>query len=236
MDENVLAPTQEPRTIQSSWRSGGEIQSMLTRVAVQARPGGFTLLEVLLALTIAALLAVTGYRGLSLLLDSDQRLAAQSRQWRSVDQFFARLESDLRKAVPRGVRGSGGDEPALLLAAAGADSGAYATTLRFSRAGGESGAAGVAAGQRIEYRMHGNSIEMVYWPYLDNPPGSEPVHYSLLDGVASFRVRGYTLRGEWADTWPLAAGADVNVLPRALRAELQLESGESLERWFTLQP
>ena len=217
-------------------RPDAALRAMRTSHAPHASPAGFTLLEVLLALTIAALLAITGYRGLSLLLDSDQRLAAQSRQWRSLDQFFARLESDLRKAVPRGVRGPGGDEPALLLTAGNAVSGAYATMLRFSRAGGESGAAGVGAGQRIEYRLHGNNIELAYWPYLDNPPGSEPVSYSLLDGVASFRVRSYAPRGQWVDSWPLAATADVNVLPRALRVELQLASGETLERWFTLQP
>jgi general secretion pathway protein J len=231
-DQHFIAAKREASAIPSFRRP----DAALPHRAGQADSGGFTLLEVLLALTIAALLAITGYRGLSLLLDSDQRLAEQSRQWRSLDQFFARIESDLRKAVPRGVRGPAGDEPALLLTAGNADSGAYATLLRFSRAGGESGGAGVGAGQRIEYRLRGNSIELAYWPYLDNPPGSEPIGYTLLDGVASFRVRSYTPRSQWADSWPLAAGADVNILPRALRIELQLASGETLDRWITLQP
>jgi general secretion pathway protein J len=192
---------------------------------------GFTLIEVLLALMIAALLVTIGYRGLTQLLDSEQRLAEQSERWRALDRFFARLESDLRKAVPRGVRGPEGSEPAFILAGSG-DNGRYASLLRFSRAGGENMVA--AAGQRLDYRLADGKVEIVYWPYLDNPSASANVAYALVDGVESLRIQALTATSEWTDAWPAVSTTDA--LPRAIRVEVRLASGESLQRWYALQP
>src|SRR5205807_9023813 len=55
------------------------------------RPG-FTLLEVLIAVAIVAVIALLGYRALAALSDAETRLAAEATRWRTLDLFFARLE------------------------------------------------------------------------------------------------------------------------------------------------
>ncbi|HEX3136894.1 MAG TPA: prepilin-type N-terminal cleavage/methylation domain-containing protein, partial [Casimicrobiaceae bacterium] len=57
-----------------------------------AKRSGFTLLEILIAIAIVALLALMGYRALSALSESESRLSAEATKWRTLDLFFARLE------------------------------------------------------------------------------------------------------------------------------------------------
>ncbi len=76
------------------------------------RRDGFTLIEVLIALTILALVATLGYRALAALTDSEAKLAAEGVHWRNLDALFARLEADARAALPRDVRTGAGTEPA----------------------------------------------------------------------------------------------------------------------------
>ena len=189
---------------------------------------GFTLIEVLLAIAIVALIAVLGYRAVASLSESETRLAAEAMRWRTLDLFFARLEGDLRQAVPRPARLSDAREPAWLGAADAAGNGA----LAFSRAGPEFTLEPRSAGQRLAYRYRNGAIEVLYWAGYDRPRGAEPAAYTLLDGVARFELAYLARDGLWADAWPRAGDSE---LPRAVRVRLTLASGEVVERWLALR-
>jgi general secretion pathway protein J len=199
---------------------------MRPRPAVAFR--GFTLIEVLIAIAIVALIAVLGYRTVASLSESETRLATEATRWRTLDLFFARLESDLRQAVPRSARLSDAREPPWLGAADAAGNGA----LAFSRAGPEFALEPRSAGQRIAYRYRGGAVEVLYWAGYDRPRGAEPAAYTLLEGVARFELAYLTREGIWADAWPRAGDTD---LPRAVRVRLTLASGEVIERWLALR-
>ena len=190
--------------------------------------GGFTLLELLVALAILALLSVLGYRAVASLTDSEVRLSAETTRWRSLDAFFMRLEADLRQAQPRTARVAAGLEPAWL---GDADVEGNAD-LRFSRAGSEFTLEPGSAGQRLGYRLRDNAVEVLYWPYLDIAPGSLPEPFVLAEGIRRFRVDYLDSRGAWRERWPVAGEPP---LPRAVRVELTLVDGETVERWLALQ-
>src|SRR5204863_5490125 len=84
--------------------------------AIRGAPG-FTLVEVMIAVAIVALLSLLGYRALAALSDSEEKLSAEATRWRTLDLFFARLEGDLRQAMPRPARSADTREPAWLGAA-----------------------------------------------------------------------------------------------------------------------
>ncbi len=189
---------------------------------------GFTLLEVLIAIGIVALIALLGYRAVSALSDSETRLAAEATRWRTLDLFFARLEADLRQAMPRPARLSEVLEPAWV-GDADADGNSL---LEFSRAGPEFALEPGSAGQRLAYRLRGGAVEVLYWASYDRPRGVDPTPYALLDGVTRFQLAYLTQGGIWADSWPLPGEA---VLPRAVKVDLTLASGEIIERWFALR-
>lgn len=192
------------------------------------RNAGFTLIEILIALAILALIAALGYRALASLADSEVQLTAESVRWRGLDGLFARLEADMREAQPREVRVAGGKEPAWV---GNIDEHGDAD-LRFSRAGPEFTLEPGSAGQRIGYRLRGGAIEVLYWPRFDAPQGVLPVAYALVDGIARFRIAYLGADGAWREHWP-ALGE--SALPRAVRVELTLASGETVERWLALR-
>jgi general secretion pathway protein J len=189
---------------------------------------GFTLLEVLLAVAIVALIAVLGYRALSALSDSETRLSAEATRWRTLDLFFARLEGDLRQAMPRSARASNAREPAWLAASDPIGN----SVLEFSRAGPEFALEAHSAGQRLAYRVRNGAVEVLYWASYDRPRGVEPTPYTLLEGVTRFQLAYLTQSGGWADTWPQAGESE---LPRAVKVDVTLASGEVIERWLALR-
>ena len=73
-------------------------------------PSGFTLLELLIAIALFALLGLATYRMLESVLRSDEVVRAQEIQLRQLSRAVWRLEQDLIQAVPRPVRDGYGDE------------------------------------------------------------------------------------------------------------------------------
>ncbi len=189
---------------------------------------GFTLLEMLIALAIMATLSVLGYRALQAMTQSESRLAAEATRWRTLDRFFARLESDLREAVPRGARLGDARQPAWLATVDGDGN----AVLAISRAGPEFNVEPGSAGQRLAYRFREGVIEVLYWSSYDRARATEPQVYPLLADVARFRLTYLSKNGSWLGQWPVAGDAD---LPRAARVELVLDNGESIERWLALR-
>ena len=192
------------------------------------RRDGFTLIELLIALAILALVATLGYRALSSLTDSEAKLAAEGSHWRNLDALFARLEADARAAVPRAVRTDAGKEPAWTGGVAASGD----AEMRFSRAGPEFTLEAGSAGQRIGYRLRDGAIEVLYWPYLDQPASVLPQAYALVSNITRFRVAYLDGRGEWRDRWP---APDEPAIPRAIRVALTLAGGETIERWVALR-
>src|SRR4051812_40401633 len=180
---------------------------------------GFTLLELLIAISILALLSVLGYRALSALTDSEVRLTSEATRWRTLDQLFTRLEADMRMAQPRAIRTPVGNEPAWL----GTTDNDGNADVRFSRAGTEFALEAGSAGQRLRYRLRNGSVEVVYSPYLDIGPDTPSTSYALADGIARFRVTYLDPAGEWQNQWPIRPDTP---LPRALRVQVDLTDGD----------
>ena len=195
---------------------------------MRTRGRGFTLLEILIAIAIMATMAVLGYRALEAMTQSEARLSAEAARWRTLDLFFARLEGDLREAVPRNARLGESREPAWF---ATVDANGNAL-LAFSRAGPEFNLEPGSGGQRLGYRFRDGVIEVLYWATYDRVRGVEPTVYPLLSDVASFRLAYLDRDGVWLANWPPAGDAD---LPRGARVELVLANGESIERWLALR-
>jgi len=195
---------------------------------MKSRRRGFTLVEVLIALTILAVVAVLAYRGTAALADGEVRLTAESERWRMLDALFARFEADARQAVPRRVRIGAQSTPAW---SGGVDATGDAV-LAFTRASGEFAPEPGIGGQRIGYRHRDDAVEIVYWPQLDAPAEATPATYVLARGVARFRVGYLAGGGRWIAQWPVLGESD---LPTALRVEVTLVDGNVVERWIALQ-
>src|SRR5258705_11049058 len=73
-----------------------------------SRARGFTLIELLVALAIFAILSGFAYRSLTALLETRERLQAESRKWRDASVFVGRFERDLRAVLDRAATSPSG--------------------------------------------------------------------------------------------------------------------------------
>jgi general secretion pathway protein J len=193
-----------------------------------SRAQGFTLIELLIAIAILAVLAVLGYRGVASLTDTESRLSQEAAQWRMLDQFFSRIEGDLRQALPRPVRMGDSTESAWV----GTVDSDGNSVLRLTRAGPEFALEPGSAGQRIAYRLRERQVEVLYWPALDNVATTTPQAYGIAADVVGMTLAYLDTRGNWQSQWPVPNDAQ---LPRAVRIALRLANGARLERLFALQ-
>ena len=194
------------------------------------RQRGFTLVEVLVALTIFALMSMLAYRGLTSVLETRAHLADDNRRWRDIALTLAQLEQDMSQAVNRPVRDNGGQtQPALL---GNPQARADESQLSVSRMG-SSWQTGVAADvQRHAYRLNNGTLEQLVWPVLDQAPLNAPQVHPLLQRVARFELRYLDAAGNWQPRWPLPGVA--TALPAALEVVLELEGGTTVTRVFAL--
>jgi general secretion pathway protein J len=200
---------------------------------------GFTLVEVLVALTIFALLSILGYRTLSSLLDTRERMQAQSALLRDQSLLFARLEGDFNALLARPVVNADNQaDAALRLAPAQL---ADEALLRFTRAGYAAAEGLAAAPQRVGYRLREGNLELLVWDGLDIAPRSTPNAYTAMRAVREFRVRVLDTRGQWQNTWPTSTDGSTNdsraasTLPRAIEVTLTVEGGAPITRLFSLR-
>lgn len=197
----------------------------MTYAPQSRRAGGFTLVELLVALLILSLLALMAYRGLGAVLDARAHVQEESGKWRRVAAFFARFGQDVQLAAPRPVRTAGGIAPPWM----GSVDATGAPHLEFSRfAATES----LDAAQRLAYHLNEKrEIELWLWPALDTAADAEPARYPLLGGVTQLEIAYLGADLAWVDNWP---GQRAAPLPRAVRVRLVLNTGEDVVRIFAL--
>src|SRR3954449_12151138 len=147
----------------------------------EARDRGFTLVELLVALTIFAILSGFAYRSLAAMLDARERLRDDSRKWRDVAVFVSRLERDLGSILPRNARGASGAilSPVSSTISTQSDGEGLAIT----RSGSPLQEGPLASPQRVGYRLREGRVERLSWTALDAAPREEPTAIAILGPV-----------------------------------------------------
>ena len=122
---------------------------------------GFTLLELLIAIALFALLGLATYRMLEAVMRSDEVVRAQEVQLRELGRAMWSLERDLIQAMPRPVRDGYGDEQnAFVGQMAGAADG---VSLELTRSGWRNPTGMRRANlQRVRWRLVGDTLERAY--------------------------------------------------------------------------
>jgi len=188
---------------------------------------GFTLLEVLIALAIFALLGMAAYAGLDSVLQARARLDAENRQWRAVALLWTRIERDLAAWVERPARVRGGAPQAAFLGEAVVVA-EYGAQLELTRLGSGDGEDPFAPPERIAYRLRDGKVEWLRWPALDSAPRARPEIAVLLAEVDRLEFAYRDDNGLWHARWPVEGGSG---RPSAVKMTLRLRSGEQITRW-----
>lgn len=192
---------------------------------------GFTLLELLVALIVFAIMSAIAYGGLNQIFAVRERLDTENRKWRELTLVFGRLEEDIGQAVNRTYLDSFGTRKSAMLGhpkLVGVDD----VNLSLIRMGA-GGSTEVAADMtHVGYRLREGRLELLQWPALDLPPRAEPIIHVLMQDIKAFDLAFMNEKGAWEDKWEPDASA--SVLPRAVQINLTLTSGERARRVVAL--
>lgn len=185
---------------------------------------GFTLVEVLIALAIFALISAAGVLLLSQVADTRFSLEQQGQRVGEVQRTLAVLKSDLSQATPRRVRSATG-RPMVAPIVAGQLPGDPVLVL--VRAGWSNPDGDPRPSlQRIDYRLADGRLERRAYTYLDGATAGPP--QVLMRGVKSASVTLIQGRSEG----PGYLTSSDRPLPDAVRLRLELEAYGPVETLF----
>lgn len=159
---------------------------------------GFTLLELLIAIAIFALLGLGTYRMLDSVLQTDKVTRAHEQQLRELVRAMAAFERDLLQVQARPARDAFGEPRAAVLGEEG-----ESPTLELTRSGWRNPLGQARASvQRVRWQRSGEQWQRLYWTVLDQAQDSQPQVQQALDGVTRLQMRYRDQKGTWHNSWP----------------------------------
>jgi len=200
---------------------------------------GFTLLELLVAMSIFALVSAIAYGGLMQVLQSRDRLEAERQFWRGLSLTYWYLQQDLGHARERTVRDVDGSPLPALRGQAVDPRALGEPSLEFTRGGLPVLSDAVRSDlQRVAYRLSEGVLYRLTWPSLDRAPQNKPIEAPLLQDVETLSLRFFSAN-VWSGQWPLPAisgAANVNLvaLPRGVEVKIKFSHHDEFTRTFVV--
>ncbi len=191
---------------------------------------GFTLLEMLVALTVFALVSAMVYGGQVAVLKLKEGTERQAQILKRLQSAMLMLERDIGQHVVRPVRDEFGDlQPSMV----SADYGEF--RISFTRSGWQNPLnLPRSTLQRVAYGVEEEQLIRYSWPMLDRAQGSEPYKLVLLESVRELKLRFMDSQRKWQEQWPpqgsgQPAAPQVD-MPLALELTLELDEWGSFRR------
>ncbi|VAX14512.1 hypothetical protein MNBD_GAMMA24-890 [hydrothermal vent metagenome] len=221
------------------------------RKPTDSRNKGFTLLELLVAMSIFALLAIMAYAGLGTVLDTRRVLEQNMDRLAELQKTVLFIRRDLSQIVNRGIRNQYGDyQPAL--SASALNVGLDAPVIEFTHTG-YSNPLGIKRShlQRVAYHLKDHVLYRDSWQVLDRAQDSRPYKARLCDKVESIGFRYMDKNGQWHTQWPPANNTGsiqpgnntqkkgivkvrTSLLPRAVEVSLKLSDWGTITQLLQL--
>lgn len=186
---------------------------------------GFTLVELLVAMLIFALIGLASYTVLSQMTNSDARSKERQQALNEVQFAMLMLERDVRQMMMRPVRAVPQEQRDIFVFTDGSMLDSDMDGLAFVRAGWSNPNAQLPRSslQPVLYRVRENVLQRIYNTYVDDV-SARPFVQDLLHGVEDFRI-SFLHDGETINTWN-----QPGQLPQVVVVQLTLEEYGYIER------
>jgi general secretion pathway protein J len=150
---------------------------------------GFTLLEIMIAMAIFALIGLASTSILTEVIESNELSEHRFERLQELQRAMLIIERDVLQAVPRAIRVDGQKNEVVMHG----DDGLFdslADGFAFVRAGWQNPQLALHRStlQSVAYRLSEDRLERLYGNYVDNVTGYEPKVRVLLRDIEDFRV------------------------------------------------
>lgn len=203
---------------------------------VNRQQRGFTLLEILVAITIFTLIGIASNSVLNRVLDGDEISQEKFQALQRLQRVMLTIERDVLQAANRPVRVEGENNEVVMSGGANIfDS--EADGVGFVRAGWMNPQLILPRSnmQTVAYRLAEGRLEKLYSNYVDNVVGAEPKVKVLLEDVVDFQVEFYL--GPKQDAEDTSNWGDVftgTQLPEAIAISITTENFGEIKRKFLM--
>lgn len=187
---------------------------------------GFTLLELLVAVGVFAIVAAVAWGGLESIARArrviDDRSASLARLQRAINRF----DSDFSAALPRTIRDDRGHvEAALIGDRHKVDVSTFSNDAYNLDA--------TTSAQRVSWECSENKLIRVRWQALDRKSTTRKIDRLMLDGIADCGFSYLAQDGLESERWP-PAGSDPNTMPRGIELVLGVDGQGRFTRLIEL--
>lgn len=196
------------------------------------RSRGFTLLELMIAITLFAIIATFVYAGLDIVLDTKQRTEQHLDRLTRLQLGLHLMRLDIEQAVDRPIRDEFGESQPALRSGGLSEllleltRGGYANPMRQNR----------SQLQRVAYQLEEQSLYRLSWPVLDRAQDTSPHRQRLFDGVTSIAFSFFDQSMKRQNRWPPQTQSNSNTtpgaLPKGVEVVIEIETLGTLRRVF----
>lgn len=190
------------------------------------RTQGFTLVEVLVATAVFAIMSALAWGGLNAVIRTREALVAEQQDFARTMRAVGMLERDLLGAVARPVRGNYGEPlPALR---------GDVDHIEFTRLGFASALIDARSSlERVVYEQDGTTLKRGRYAVLDRAAGSVAEFTDVRDRLRRLQLRYLDPQGNWLDAWPRRDDKP-EALPRAIEFRLDIDGVGEISRLIEL--
>lgn len=195
---------------------------------------GFTLIEILIALFIFAIMGILAAMSLKTIINTRQKLKVVDHQLLQLQITMTLMRRDLTQAIDRTVRDANGDQTPAFVAPG-------PTEIIFTRTGllNPLNRHQQSDMQRVGYVLQGDKLVRLTWDALDVPPGAKPESKVILSGVQSLSWQFITDKGTTSDLWPPAEGSTMQQemtsdLPKVVLLVMQVKNEGVIQGVFPI--
>jgi general secretion pathway protein J len=187
------------------------------------RQRGFTLIEIIIAMAVFAVLSLITYGTLTSAMNVSNRTSVVSERLGDIQRIMMLMERDLIQMAPRPIVDELGN-----LQRAFVITEVPERSMEFTRGGYQNPARLQRSMlKRVAYELRDNKLYRKTWQVLDRATQTEPeFEESLLEDVMEFEVNVYV--EEWSEDWPPQMAGSTSelppeALPRAVRVTMEIE-------------
>lgn len=216
-----------------------------------SRSGGFTLLELVVAIAIFSIISTSSAYFIRNVLLAQERSNEVADQLEALQKVWLLLQQDVEQAVARSVRDQNGDPQPIFTG--------DQQQMAFTRIGWpllpprdllrsdkeiDQGDAPMTLPRsevlRVRYYLENDQLIRSYWPIPDLADGAQPQTSVILSKVKDFELQYVfstpSVKQQTSEIWPPDALAfpDAPAMPHAVKVVLTFERYGELYRWFEI--
>lgn len=195
------------------------------------RQSGFTLIELMVAMAIFALLSLLSYGGMESVIRNKEQTEASLLRLNQLQLTMTKLHRDLEQISTHGATDALGGKLLNLSAGQGND-----LLIEFTRNGWRNPAKIIRSHlQRVAYKLDDEQLIRMSWSHVDRIQDDQLVETVLINDLKDVQLRFMDESHSWHDSWPRNndnSSDDLIPQPQAIEVTLQMNDWGDITRVF----